>query len=144
MGLMNIYIDTEFNGFNGELISMALISGAGDEFYEVLACDDPTDWVHKNVMPFLNKPSVDQQIFRHKLQAYLICYDQLNIIADWPEDIKHFCNALILGPGQMMGIPPITFELKRLKTDSKVPHNALADARALMEADLGSKYEQGL
>jgi len=38
---MRIYIDTEFNEFQGALISMALVAADGEEFYEVLACENP-------------------------------------------------------------------------------------------------------
>ena len=34
---MNIYIDCEFNGFGGKLISMALCADDGREFYEVVS-----------------------------------------------------------------------------------------------------------
>jgi hypothetical protein len=54
---MNIYIDCEYNGFNGSLISMALVTMDGQEFYEVLPCDCPDEWVAANVMPVLNKAS---------------------------------------------------------------------------------------
>ncbi len=35
---MNLFLDCEFNGFGGELISMALVDEHGLFFYEVLEC----------------------------------------------------------------------------------------------------------
>ena len=64
------------------------------------------------------------------------------IVADWPEDIAQFCNLLMTGPGEMVAVPRLTFELVPLggfstAANSAVPHNALHDARALKEHVLG-------
>ena len=32
------------------------------------------------------------------------------IVADWPEDIAQFCNLLMTGPGEMVPVPPLTFD----------------------------------
>lgn len=42
---MRLYLDTEFNGFGGSLISAALVSTGGHEWYEVLPCSHPNAWV---------------------------------------------------------------------------------------------------
>lgn len=140
---MKIYIDCEFNEFKGELISMALVAEDGYEFYEVLECKNPGPWVKQNVMPILNKDPVPDYIFKMKLFGYLNWFDSIHLIADWPEDIKHFCEAVIVSPGEMMNIPSFSCEVRRdLNTNnSKLLHNALADARALLEADLESKLK---
>ena len=137
---INLFLDCEFNGFNGELISMALVSEHGDEFYEVLELPahieiDP--WVKQNVMPILNKKPVDGFVFRRKLHEFLSNYSEVHIIADWPDDIKYFCQSLITGAGMMMSIPStLTMEIDRsLSNDkSEILHNALADARAIMQS----------
>lgn len=52
---MNLYIDCEFNGFGGQLISMALVAEDGTEFYEVVPLlEEVTPWVAEHVMPVLN------------------------------------------------------------------------------------------
>ena len=137
---LKIYLDTEFNEFKGDLISMALVAEDGAEFYEVLECEHTGAWVKENVMPVLNKEPVPDYIFKMKLFGFLNWFDDIHLVADWPEDIKHFCEQVIVGPGEMMNIPNFTCEVRRdLSTkDSKIPHNALADARALMEADIAS------
>lgn len=49
---MKLFIDCEFNGYQGALISMALVPEMGEPFYHVLNTDgvkiDP--WVRENVM----------------------------------------------------------------------------------------------
>jgi len=132
---MNIYIDTEFNEFKGDLISMALVAEDGKEFYEVLACPNPGPWVAEHVMPILFKDPVRMDVFQQKLQQFLYQYHSVHLIADWPEDIKHFCEALITGPGMCLNYPPLTMECRRdlSSGNSLIPHNALEDARAIAD-----------
>ena len=138
---MNIYIDCEYNGFYGSLISMALVTMDGQEFYEVLPCDCPDEWVAANVMPVLNKEEISYDLFQTKLQNFLMRCDTIHIIADWPEDISHFCNALLTGPGTRLITPRLTMEVRRdLHGDSKIPHNALEDARAIAEDAITKGY----
>lgn len=134
---MNLYIDTEFNGFGGELISMALVSECGKEFYEVLPCDNPVDWVAENVMPILGKEPITLEWLQIRLQGWLHQFSTIHVIADWPEDIQHFCKALICGPGMRIDTPPLTMEVRRdLDSTSEIPHNALADARGIRDMAL--------
>jgi hypothetical protein len=131
---MNIYIDTEFNEFQGALISMALVAESGQEFYEVLPCENPGPWVAENVMPILGQEPVLKQVFQLRLQHWLAQFPKVHLIADWPEDIQHFCQALITGPGMRINTPPLTMEIRRdLDAVSALPHNALADARAIKD-----------
>jgi hypothetical protein len=139
---MKLYIDTEFNDFRGELISMALVADDGTEFYEVLECKEPTEWVATNVMPILEKSPLGKLEFQLKLQNFLSEFDSVHIIADWPEDLKHFCESLILGPGMKMSHPTITMAICPWLSSngSLAPHNALYDARAIMMDDLENTY----
>ncbi len=134
---MNIYIDCEWNDYKGDLISMALVSQDGDEFYEVLECSNPSEWVANNVMTVLEKKHIQKDEFDLKLKNYLEQFNNtnINIIADWPEDIERFCSALITGPGTRFGPGNIKFELNHdlFSSESKVPHNALWDARAILD-----------
>lgn len=129
---MNIYIDCEFNEFRGDLISMALVSQDGHEFYRVLPCDNPGAWVAEHVMPILNKKPVSREELQAGLCFYLSQFERIHLVADWPEDITHFCQTLITGPGMRIGTPPLTMEIRRdLDAVSALPHNALEDARAI-------------
>jgi hypothetical protein len=128
---MKLFIDCEWNSFGGELISLALVSEKGHEFYEVLGCNNPEPWIIENVMPKLYKDSINLVTFKSKLMQYLMQFESIHIIADWPEDIEWFCRCLIVGAGMRINTPPLTMEIVRIDTVSDDPHNALADARAL-------------
>lgn len=138
---MKIWIDTEFTTFQGDLISMALIDENNEYFYEVLsfAEADCHPWVVKNVLPILLKEPITLEQFEHRFWNYIKKYDSLHIIADWPDDIKYFCEVLHTWPGEMMNVPStFTMEVcRRLPTHkSALPHNALEDAIAFKEAYL--------
>ena len=128
---MRLFIDCEFNEFRGELISMALVSEDGGEWYEVLPCAEPGSWVAEHVIPLLGQEAVSLPELQASLHTWLAQFDTVHIVADWPEDIAHFCETLITGPGMRLDTPPLTFEVLRVDSVSLLPHNALADARAL-------------
>lgn len=130
---MRIFIDCEWNGARGDLISMALCAENGDEWYEVLPCSAPVPWVAANVLPILDKAYVSRSAFRNSLARWLSQFDAVHIIADWPEDVAYFCSALITGPGTRLDTPPLTMEVVRVDAPSKVPHNALWDARGIRD-----------
>lgn len=147
---MLIFIDTEFNGFNGELISLALVTNTGKDFYEALRPTKPIlRWVRENVMPYLEQEPITIEKFQVKLYQYLMevseyCREPLTIIADWPDDIKYFCESLITGPGTSIPTPVrMNFVLDRSLSSelSQVPHNAYHDAVAIMEDYYGKNNE---
>lgn len=143
---MNLFLDCEFNGFGGELISMALVDERGQYFYEVLACLEPVPWVEKNVLPFLNKPAVSLTDFQKILRQFLHSYHHIHIIADWPEDLMHFTRCLILSAGKSMLTPPLSMQLwqnsQYIHVASEVPHNALSDAHALQQSFILTKHKK--
>ena len=143
---MRYFLDTEFNGFGGALLSLALVPEDGMEFYATLTCADPIHpWVERNVMPFLDHVPVGLRCERmereeaaHALSHYLVMDPEPEILADWPDDIAHFCSLLMTRPGDMVPVPPLRFRFVPLAGfstagNSAVPHNALHDARALRE-----------
>lgn len=136
---MIFFIDNEFNGMGGALISMALVSECGrHEFYEVVECNEPLeDWVREHVRPFLNKTAIATSTFQKRLYDFLAPFQHsLHIVADFPDDIKYFTEATLLGPGESFG-----FEIMNLQVDNRlsarestIPHNALEDARAIRQS----------
>ena len=147
---MRYFLDTEFNGFGGALLSVALVPEDGEEFYATLALEgDALPWVERNVVPFLDhvpqalqSPRLSRRDAAIELSHYLSVDPAPVIVADWPEDISQFCNLLMTGPGEMVPVPALAFELIPLggfstAANSAVPHNALHDARALKEHMLG-------
>lgn len=135
MQSMKLFLDCEFNGFGGELISMALVDENEDFFYEVLPCTNPTSWVKDNVIPKLKKQPIDLKEFQKKLSIFLNNYNAIHIIADWPEDFSLFLKALIIKSGVCMTTPKLTMEIWESDISpilySEIPHNALQDAFAL-------------
>ena len=136
-----LFIDCEYNGRGGALISMALVplTDPGRRFYEV-APPNPLEavdhWVSQNVLPLIEeeKPQLDREAFAQAMSRYLAQFSHgVHIVADWPEDIELFCRALITGPGERVDTPPLTMEVRRdIDTEaSTIPHHALADALAL-------------
>jgi len=128
---MRLFLDCEFNEFQGDLISMALVDENGREWYEVVPCENPGAWVAVNVMPILGRGPVSVPLMQASLSAWLSMYDSVHVVADWPEDIAHFCKALITGPGMRINTPALTMEVLRIDATSDMPHNALADARGI-------------
>lgn len=140
---LRYFLDTEFNGMGGDLISLALVCGniPDRELYAATSCPNPIPWVADNVMPIINcakamAMSCEPNQFGMLIAEFLSGDRGPVIVADWPDDIAYFCKALIVGPGQMVNIPMITFHVRRVDaypTDlpDAVQHNALWDARAL-------------
>ena len=85
-------------------------------------------------MPQLNQTPISAAMLNRRLGRFLNQFKTLHVIADWPEDLTHFCQALITGPDTSLAIPPLTLQLISVPTDSQQPHYALADARALRDA----------
>ena len=143
---MRYFLDTEFNGFGGALLSLALVPEDGQEFYVTLECDDPVfPWVERNVVPYLDNvpvglvsPRMSRREAAEALAVYLASDPEPELVADWPEDVTQFCSLLMIGPGLMVPVPPMTFRLLPLQgfspaANSAVPHNALHDARSLRD-----------
>lgn len=143
---MRYFLDTEYNGVGGALISLALVPDNGDDLYLTLATTKPmTEWVERNVIPYLDSvpeqlscPRLSRRDAAHELERYLRHDEDPLIFADWPEDFAQFCNLMVTGPGDMIELRHVTFRLVPMSNfstaaNSKVPHNALHDARALRD-----------
>ena len=55
---MNLFLDCEFNGLGGELISMALVDEDGHSFYEVLTCTHPIPWLRSTSWPQFSRQAL--------------------------------------------------------------------------------------
>jgi hypothetical protein len=144
---MRYFLDCEYDGFGGPLLSLALVPEDGsEEYYAVLDHERPlSDWVERNVAPYfdtvpdhlrrLPQPSTE---VAHDLSAWLAGLAEVEVVADWPEDLALFCRLLVTGNGEVVDMPPLTCRWIRLPgfstaRNSAVPHNALHDARALRD-----------
>jgi hypothetical protein len=143
---MRYFLDTEYNGAGGALLSLALVPDDGEELYLTLQTDEPVvEWVQAHVTPYLDSvpeqlscPRLPRKDAAHALERYLRHDEQAVIHADWPEDVAQFCNLMITGEGDMIDVRHLTFRLLPTSNfstaaNSKVPHNALHDARALRD-----------
>lgn len=143
---MRYFLDTEYNGIAGALLSLALVPDDGDELYLTFQTSDAlVDWVDRHVVPYLDSvspqlscPRLSRADAAHALEQYLRHDEEPLIVVDWPEDIAQFCNLMVTGPGDMIETRHVTFRLTPMSNfstaaNSKVPHNALHDARALRD-----------
>jgi hypothetical protein len=146
-----LYLDTEFNSFQGELMSIALAPGDKSKaaFYRVVegSWQHPRqmhEWVTRHVAPHLyTYGGQTEPVSREQAARDLASYLRLStptpvIVADWPTDFSQLLDLLILGPGQMVGAPDFDMAYRSLRgfntaDHSVVPHNALADAEALRD-----------
>lgn len=138
---MRYYLDTEFDGLGGALISLALVHEDRHSLSLVLQdwADDP--WVAENVIPHLWKANASTRMWVAQEAAMEVAHflhgdpDPL-IISDWPADIRYFCGLIEFPMGQMAPIPSLRFEIKRVDAypttlPDAVQHNAWWDAMAL-------------
>jgi hypothetical protein len=146
---MRYFLDTEFNGFGGDLISLALAPEDRDAaaFYEALPCQQPEPWVIDHVQPNLHIQPISRPEMTRKLAQYLCRDKEPVVVADWPEDIAHLTLLMVVGPGRRLALPDMRFELLDLPLFnsgalSALPHNALSDAIALRNYVLGRDAEQ--
>jgi hypothetical protein len=143
---MRYFLDTEYNGVGGALLSLALVPDDGDELYLTLQPEGPPlEWVERHVVPYLDSvperlscPRLSRADAADALERYLSHDADPLIFADWPEDIAQFCNLMITGPGDMVELRHVTFMLVPMSNfstaaNSRVPHNALHDARSLRD-----------
>ncbi len=137
---MRHFLDAEFNGFGGPLLSLALVPEDRREssFYEALPCAEPNSWVVEHVLPVLRTRPVSRSKMVKKLAAYLTRDSEPVVVADWPDDIAQMALLMITEPGYRMPLPRLMFELLDLplfdsSVLSEVPHNACFDAIALRD-----------
>jgi hypothetical protein len=147
---MRYFLDTEYNGWGGELLSLALVPENGEDLYIVIDWEGPlVAWVERNVLPYfdavpdgLQAPRMSRVDAARTVAHYLAGDHEPVVVADWPEDIALFCALLLIGSGDIVDVPSLSFRFERLPgfstaANSKVPHNALHDARALRDHVLG-------
>lgn len=146
---MRYYLDTEFNGHGGALLSLALVRDDLRYIYAIMPAPPRSQivpWVASNVIPIMH--DVPKQIapvypasqvhLAHALSAFFKGDENPVIVTDWPTDIKMFCEAIMVKPDEMVSIPRLTFEMHRVdayptRVADAVQHNAWWDAVALRQ-----------
>lgn len=142
---MRYYLDCEFDGHNGPLLSIALVreDGFGMHVRTTARADDP--WVMENVEPLMDmhKAEIDASNVRlndvgEEIRRFLVKDDGPIIIADSIVDIARFCRSLSTGgDGEWAYMDgDIKFEVSDVSAyptalPGAVQHNAWWDAMAL-------------
>lgn len=144
---MKYYIDCEFDGHNGPLLSIALVREDGASIHIETTAVASDWWVIAHVVPLMGEnnagthPLVQpNQVGRH-IRFFIGADPFPVIVADSPVDIARFCTAVMTSeaggyePNQW---PRLSFEVHDINcypTDltGAVQHNAWWDAMALRE-----------
>lgn len=143
---MRYYLDTEFDGHGGALLSLALVR-EDDLSIHIRTTARATDpWVIANVEPLMREHDADMMISNAAPNAVgrmvreFIANDVAPVIvADSPVDIGRFCAALSTGEDggwASADYPRIVFEVHNVDCypttlADAVQHNAWWDAMAL-------------
>ena len=141
------YIDCEFDGHNGPLLSIALVKddGTGIHIATTAVATDP--WVIANVVPLIDRHDCRMAVrclpneVGVVIRTFITC-DNPTIIADSPVDIGRFCQAISTAPnGQWASAdyPIMRFEVHNVdcyptSLVGAIQHNAWWDAMALAAA----------
>ena len=139
------YLDCEFDGHDGPLISLALVRTARDSIMIVTGHSPLDPWVRENVLSVLHSDKApDTQFCRpNAVGRYIRAFigDDLEpiIVADSPVDIGRFCAAISTGEDggwASADYPRMTFEVHNVDCyptplKGAVQHNAWWDAMAL-------------
>lgn len=152
---MKIFLDCEFTQLNqaSKLISLALVSESGKEFYveltDTYSVEDCSDFVIQNVLPQLDHTRYGQSLVeaRAGLRRFLSEFDEkLEVCSDAPHwDWGFFCDLACADhqpwPVQVVSQPTnLTSLFNQVNAEaieqvelSDLPHHALLDARILAE-----------
>lgn len=137
---MRYFLDAEFNGFGGELISIAVVPERphAPHFYEAIICEEPVPWVQRHVLPKLRTEPRQRAAVAIDFAGYLSVDPEPEIVADWPDDIAHAAALMSDGHGRRHVLSSVRFRLlapSGFAADSRsaVAHNAYHDAVALRQ-----------
>ena len=142
------YIDCEFDGHNGPLLSVAMVRDDRKSIHITVIEEAKDPWVIENVVPVLSAHKAEECHDVHPKDAgsYLLDFmsncQNPTIIADSPVDIGRFCRAISTGfdgGWQSNDFPQMTFIVRNVECypttlKGAVQHNAWWDAMALRTA----------
>lgn len=138
---MRYYVDCEFNGNDGQLISIGIVDPFRRSFYKELPVYELVKpWIAENVITRLTESPTPRAEVTDVLREYLKknASHPVTFVADWPEDFSHVLSLMLVG--DRLRISPASFRMVHLdlpgfntNQTSTTPHHALCDAIALME-----------
>ena len=141
---MNLFLDCEFNGGFGDLMSMGIVSeDDNQEFYEEVALPEGTvidPWVAEHVVPLMDGTGQSYSLFQNKLKRWLNKFPEVVVWVDHPADIEYFTRAINFGNGDWMrpkgqSMTFIVHDMISAKKSER-PHHALYDAKAQRDSYL--------
>lgn len=143
---MDYFLDTEFCQISKTLITLAIIREDNVAMYVGVkgALGKVEDqWVKDNVIPYIDKAPIpcrwhSVEEIQQMLEKFFAGDECPTIIVDWPSDINYFSDLIITGPGKMINVKGMTFELKRVESyptevTPAFQHVAYWDAMALKQ-----------
>ena len=142
---MRYYIDCEFDGHNGPLLSMALVRSRADSVAIIVDGKPKDPWVIENVIPVIHQDAAQTTIFCRPdqvggaIREFIGADPSPRVVADSPVDIGRFCHAISTaedGGWASADYPLMTFEVHNVDCypttlPGAVQHNAWWDAMAL-------------
>ena len=147
---MRYYIDCEFDGHGGPLISFAMVPETGDAFYGVTHHNAVEPWVSANVDPILFDIPVKVHTYigndiGRAIREYIGDKPNISIVADSPVDIGRFCKLISTdssGNWQNTGYKSINMQVCNVdcyptSLAGAIQHNAYWDAAALKHKLMG-------
>lgn len=139
------YIDCEFDGHNGPLLSLAIVRDDGDSIHIEANLAAMDIWVQRNVLPLMasHRAQKSAKVYHDEVGGVALAFldgdhDPV-IIADSPVDIARFCRAISTasdGSWSSVDLPTMRFEVHNVncyptELEGAVQHNAWWDAMAL-------------
>lgn len=148
------FIDCEFDGHNGPLLSFAIVRDTGEGMHITVTDAPPVGdpWVAKNVLPIMDSHRSPQVAWVRTnevggvLRAFIGDCQRPYIVADSPVDIGRFCQALSTGRDggwasaeyPSIGFAVLNVDCYPTDLPGAIQHNAWWDAMALRH-----KFAQG-
>jgi hypothetical protein len=142
------YIDCEFDGHGGPLLSIAMVRSDGYGLHVQVQAEAIDPWVVANVIPIMGSHEADESCtvlpfdVGERLRSFIGDCQTPHIVADSPVDIGRFCRAISTGhDGGWVSTqyPRMTFAVHNIDCypttlSGAVQHNAWWDAMALRAA----------
>lgn len=140
------FVDCEFDGHNGKLLSIAIAYGWAEPLYIVTGSSANESWVREQVLPKLHKAPVTfmttPELVGPPLLEYIkrfSCDMKPVIVADSPVDIARISQAITTGyygewasnPFQEMTFKVFNVDAYPTRLDQAIQHCAYWDALAL-------------
>lgn len=146
---MRYFVDAEFNGFGGELISLAAVPEVNGPppFYQAIGCQRPGLWVRTHIIASLHVRPRSWGEVAHLFATYLEADAAPLLVSDCPESLAHAALLLADKRGGRLIASRVGFELLpqsdfSAEAHSDLPHNAYHDAMALRDYVLAQEAQR--